>query len=109
MSRPKTAIALTQKAPAAVSSEEMLAALTPELLPSPLNQYAGAIGIHGLYNLCALICGENIYIPKPDALFKAYKKHLIRAEYRSGAGTMESLAHKYDVCIRTVQNYIKGR
>ncbi len=90
----------------ALNIDEMLAQIIPELLPYPMNKYAKAIGITGLYNLCKLTGGRRIYIPKPDALFNEHIKGLIISDYKSGSFTIEELAQKYEVSPKTVWSYI---
>lgn len=89
-----------------MEEKALLQKITIEDIYSPLDLYANVIGIDNLFKLCEVAGGHRIYLPKPDALFKDLRKRLIIAEYKTGSYTIEALAKKYDISIKTVHTYI---
>lgn len=83
--------------------------MTPKMLAPPYDKYAKAVTVRGLYNLCEIVGGRKIYIPKPEAMVKYIIKEMVIEDYYSGNYTIEELAKKYGRATKTIWNYIKGK
>jgi hypothetical protein len=88
--------------------EKILDTVTADDLPPPLSDFAKVIGIRNLYKISDSIGESDIRIPKVGALYLKLVKPLIIREYETTAITMEKLADKYELSLKTIFNYTRG-
>jgi len=87
--------------------EKRLDEFTLEMLPVKYQRYARERGITEVFALSDHFGGQEIYIHKPDALYKECYKRKIIQDYASGNYTQQKLADKYGVSPKTVRKYLR--
>lgn len=86
--------------------EKWIKDLTPDMLPSPYNEYLEVLGAENLYLLSKTYGGTRLYIPKLDSLLKEPKIKMIKQEYNGY--NIQKLALKYGLCERTIRYIVSS-
>lgn len=87
-----------------MDDEEWLNNVTPDMLPSPHNRYAEAMGVKGYYNYCMAFGGITIYVPKAENAFRNIIYNKVKQEFNGY--NHQALALKYHLSERTIRNII---
>lgn len=70
--------------------------VTMDDLPESQQKFAQVIGVEATIRLCEAFAGEQIYIPKNDALKKTVRNREVKRLYTRG-WTVKQIARKYGV------------
>ncbi|NLM47472.1 MAG: DNA-binding protein [Epulopiscium sp.] len=89
------------------TEEILIRNCTAEHLPQPYNLYAELIGVDKLYILAKELGGTTIYIPKTQYLLKEVMEVQLKKEF--DGGNYKELAQKYNVCEKTIRNWLKKK
>ncbi len=76
-------------------------------LPETLREIAEMCGLENALKISKKFGGTRPYIPKLDDIMREIRDARIREEYDSGKYTIDRLAQKHGLCIRTI-SYILG-
>lgn len=87
-----------------LKNEEWINGITPDMLETPYNKYAEAMGVKGFLNFCKDFGGITIYVPKAENAFKNIIFDKIREEFNGY--NHQRLALKYHLSERTIRNII---
>lgn len=86
--------------------EKLVGETRLEDIPEAYRPLAEMIGIENLMKLAHYCMGNEIYIPKPETIFRKARNRNIKEEY-DGYNEAE-LAQKYDLSPDSVRKILKG-